>query len=177
MKTLYKDIKIKATEGKKTIARSDLFSYIDSDFENYGTDKIGNPTEEINLAVLEMGKDATLAQIFSDKESMALSQEQILDFCENHRDKLRQDGYATFFLFKVGEKFFVAYVYVRDDGRLWVCAGRLDDDDVWRAEHRHRVVVPQHALKNSDSGTLKTSALGHFCPNCKAELVVEIKSK
>lgn len=177
MKTLYQNIKVKATKGKKTISRSDLFSYIDSDFENYGTDKVGEATAETELAVLEMDKDATLAQIFTDKEAMALSQEQILDFCENQKDKLKQDGYATFFLFKVGEDFFVANVYVRDDGHLGVRARRLDDDYVWDAEYRPRVVVPQQALKTLNSGTLETSALGHFCPHCKKELMVEVRSK
>lgn len=39
MKILHQNIKINATKGKKTIANSDIFSYKDSDFENYGTNK------------------------------------------------------------------------------------------------------------------------------------------
>lgn len=179
MKILFKDITIKALKGKKTIARSEMFNYLDSDFENYGTDKIGEVTKEMPLAMLEINEDGTFEQIFArigKKEECVMSQEQILDFIENHNDKLRSYGFATFFLFKVGEDFFVASVRVRSDGSLEASVGRFSYDYVWGAGDRLRVVVPQLALKTSDSGTLESSALGHFCPHCQKEIKVKLEA-
>lgn len=148
MKTLYQNIKIPALKGKKTIAQADdVFSYLDSDFERWGMDKIGEKTEETELAVMEIVKDGTFKDIFVNPETLVLSQEQIIEFCGNHGDKLRKDGYATFFLFKVNGEFFVACVRV-ESGDREARVVRFDCDDVWDAEAGPRVVVPQLALKN-----------------------------
>lgn len=149
-----------------TIARAgNLFSYIDSDFENYGTDKKSPKTKETSVAVLEMSKNATFAQMFTKPDEMTLTQAQIIQFVKNHEDKLREDGYSTFFLFKTGDEFFVAGVYFRDGGRLRVHVRRFSYDDVWYAERRHRVVVPQLALKHFE--TTDTLTLGERCPYCQ----------
>jgi hypothetical protein len=71
-----------------------------------------------------------------------LEQSQIRRFCLDHVDWLRKDGFGTFFLFKVKGEFFVAYVYWCE-GRLKALVGRLSSVDVWYAEYRHRIVVPQ----------------------------------
>lgn len=179
MKTIHQNIKLPALTSKKTLAKCG-WSYVDSDFKNWGTDKAGPKTKEAKFAVLEMDKDGTFKQIFDsinpDTDSMVMSQEQIIHFCENNKDKFHDSYYANFFLFKVGSQFFVARVRVRGDGSLEVHIGRLSYDSGWYAERRHRVVVPQLALDPSETMTLSPSDtqtlcdLGAPCPNC-GELV------
>ena len=83
-----------------------------------------------------------------DLNSLCLTQPQIIHFVEKHKKWLRTDGYGTFFLFKVGEELFVAYVYFDGYGRLKVFVYRFSFDYVWYAGCGHRVVVPQLALAN-----------------------------
>lgn len=155
MKTLNQNIKLKATKGKETIVRADdVFTrYIDSDFENYGTDKKGVATEDMEMAVLEQDKNGTLKEIFvsihKDLDSMVMTQEQIITFCKDHKELLHPTWY-TFFLFKSNNEFFVARVYVSSGG-LGVCVYRFSRDSVWFADRRRRFVVPQLALSDSES--------------------------
>ena len=140
-------ITIEATKGKGTIARADkVFTWIDDDFKNYGTDVRGEPTVATAVQVFEMTKDGTFAQIFGgfgeNLDRLCLSQDQIVSFCRDQANWLRTDGYGTFFLFKVKGEYFVAYVR-RSVGGLGVYAFRLSFDFVWSAGCRHRVVVPQ----------------------------------
>jgi hypothetical protein len=144
-------IQCPALNGKKLIKDSDLFSWIDSDFENYGTSEQGEKTKAMKLSVLEMTEDASFKQMFT--EQMALTQEQIIWFIREHRDKLRDNGYSTFFLFKSGSEFFVAYVDFSSDGALRVYVYRLELGNVWRAGYRRRLVAPQLALENSETDT------------------------
>lgn len=163
MKTLYTNITIKPV-SKDTIARADeVFSYIDSDFENYGTDKKSLKTEEIKMAVLEMEKDGTFKEIFDsiskDTDSLCLTQAQIIEFVKSNRPALRGNGHATFFLFKVSEEFFVACVRVFDGG-LEVSARQLSYDYVWHAEYRLRIVINATGtltLSESDLATLENA--------------------
>lgn len=145
-------LELDETDGKETIAKAkDTFpGWIDGDFKEYGCDVKSEPTKKTQVTVHEMIKDGTFAQIFGgmsdDLDSLCLTQPQITQFVQKHRKWLRTDGYGTFFLFKVGEEFFVAYVIFDDDGQLWVFASRFSYDDVWSAESGHRLVVPQLAL-------------------------------
>lgn len=156
MKILH-TIQLTKTTGKKVIAEaSDVFSYIDSDFRNWKTDKKGVKTADMNLSVCELTEDMTFAQMFTKPEDMSLSQEQIIQFCTEHKDKLKQDWY-TFFLFKVDSEFFVAGVDVYSDGHLGVRVGQFSRDYVWGAERRRRVVLPQLTLELSAPDTLNLS--------------------
>lgn len=109
------------------------------------------------MAGLEMDKDATFKQMYEgyDLDKACLTQGQILEFIKSHKDKLRDGGYSTFFLFKVakGDKseFFVARVYVYDDGTLSAYVRRFSYGLVWDAGRRHRVVVPATSLLESKS--------------------------
>ena len=103
---------------------------------------------QIVFTIYEMVEDGTFSQIFGslgeDLNQLAFaSREQVDEFCRVHRDKLRTGGYATFFLYKEGENFLVAGVYVDDDGGLGVRVYLLECGRVGHAEYRHRVVVPQ----------------------------------
>lgn len=142
------------TDGTATIAQAaDVFTgYLDSDFKNWKTDKPSSPTAAQALSVYEMRKDATFKQMYdslgADRDALCLTQAQIIEFCKKHRDKLRQDGYATFFLFKIdrpegkGPEYFVACVDVDERG-LGAVVYRFDGPGVWGAGGRRRVVLPQ----------------------------------
>ncbi len=152
-------IKIPALEGTKVIANAkDIFTgYIDSDYKKWGADKKGEATKEVNVDVFELDKDGKFSDfIETDK---LLTQEQILYFCENHKDSLRQGGYATLFPLKSGDEIFVARAYVHSDGSLYSYVCRFSYDYVWDAEYRYRLVVLQLDPKTpstSDSSTLSS---------------------
>lgn len=141
-------ITIASCDGTQTLvqAKETFPSYIDFDFNNWKLDKAGMTTEETAVQVYELAKDATFAQMFGslgiDLNKLCLTQHQIKAFCEQHFSWLRTDGYATFFLFKVEEYFFVARVYVCSDG-LAVRVGLFGRGGVWGAGARHRLVSPQ----------------------------------
>jgi hypothetical protein len=146
-------IVIGKTDGKQTLANAkDVFTgWVDPDFVNYGCDVEGKPAPETPVEVFEMVEDGDFARIFGgfnvSLDELCLSQHQIKSFAKDHRDKLRTDGYGTFFLFKVAKgndsEFFVAYVDFDDGGRLEVSVHRFSDDHVWYAGFRRRIVVPQ----------------------------------
>jgi hypothetical protein len=150
LKRLYSDdtITISAVDGSKTIFNSeDVFkSWIDSDFKDWDLNKPDQKTPEIKTQVYEMAENANYSQMFnslsSDLDSLCLTQNQIIRFCEKYPSHLRQDGNATFFLFKENGEYFVAYVSVNSGG-LGVNVRRFGDDCVWDAEYAHRVVGPQ----------------------------------
>lgn len=142
---------IDACKGKETLADAkDVFkSGINSDFKNWNTNKPSKNTEETAVQVHEIVKDSTFVQMFgslgTDLDKLCLTQSQIKNFCKKHSNWLRTDGYATFFLFKVDNQFFVADVYVRSDG-LVVYVRRFEDNNVWVADRAYRVVFPQLAI-------------------------------
>jgi hypothetical protein len=148
LKQLTSGIVIYSCDGTQTLINaSDVFKgHIDSKFKNCGTNKLGDATGGIAMAVHEMIEDATCAQMFGSFEigldKLCMTQHQIKEFCKKHEDWLRTDDYGTFFLFKTGGQFLVAGVFKGPDG--WgVSVFRFKGDDVWFAKGAHRVVVPQ----------------------------------
>ncbi len=146
---LYDDEKIMigATNGQETMARAkNVFTgYLDPDFKNWGTDAAGRPTQQTGVAVYELRQNATFNQMFrslGDPNTLIWEQSQIIKFCQEYRNRLRQEGYATFFLFKFSDEFFVARVNV-DAGKLEAPVHRFDGGHVWSADGRLQVVVPQ----------------------------------
>lgn len=150
---------LSATKGTQTIAKAkDVFtSLIDYDFVNWKTDIKEKDTKKTQLEVYEMTTDATFSQIFTQPDKMTLTQGQIIKFCKNHKSVLKQDNYGTLFLFKVGEEFFVACVYVYSDDRLSVYVYRLSFGNVWYAGDGRRVVLPQLTTKYLEIDTLTPS--------------------
>lgn len=138
---------INAVDGKSTIAKAkDVFkSWIDGDFKSWGTNEAQNSTPETPVSVYEVFSDAKLAQMFGslsgDLDRLCLTQSQIINFCIKYPTWLKQDGSATFFLFKSNEQYFVADVYVRSGG-LRVFVLRLGFDYVWNGSRLHRLVTP-----------------------------------
>lgn len=137
-----------ACDGTRTLTQAkDLFSsHIDFEFTSWGLDVVGVATPAAAVQVHELVKDGTFRQIFTslsgDLDKLIMSQHQIATFCQEHREWLRQDGYATFFLFKEKGEFFVACVYVHSAG-LRVHVSRFEYGRVWCAGHRPRFVSPQ----------------------------------
>lgn len=183
MKTLHQNLPIPAC-SKDTIARADdvFTGYIDSDFTNWNLDVKSPKTEAMEVAVLEMDKDATFKEMFGsvskDTDSMCMTQAQIITFMKEHKDKLRTDGYGTLFLFKNGVDFFVANVYFDDVGQLGVYADRLSRDGVWYAEARRRIVVLATAIQthiSSPSDALSALTLEAAVARVKQEGYVIFK--
>ena len=141
-------IMVPATKGSVTLADSSAVfpGWLDADLKNWQTNKAGKNTKSQAVRILEQSKDGNFKQMFESLgplDQSNLTQAQIAAFCVTHRDKLRQEGWGTFFLFKVGAEYFVARVVVGGDGRLGLYAYRLDYSVVWHARGRVRVVVPQ----------------------------------
>ena len=138
-----------ATDGTETIAPAgDVFTDgINGGFVRWNLDVPSQPTEEQKVSVNEMIRGGTFYNIYSDLSSslnsLCLTQAQIINFVKKYRKYLRTEGYGTFFLFKRGEEFFVAGVYVDVYGSLGVRVYRLANGNIWYAEYQHRVVVPQ----------------------------------
>lgn len=149
-----KNIVIRATSGQRTIAQAnDVFTwYFDPNFKNWGLDVPGEAKPETPVEVHEMVKGGDFKTIFGslgrELDTLSLTQEQIVAFVEDPKNKdwLRTDGYATFFLLKVGNEFFVVYVGLDGDGGPGAGINRFSDAHVWSGVRRHRIVVPQ-ALK------------------------------
>lgn len=141
-------IKIDATDGTETLAKAgDVFTgYLDRDFVNWGLDISSEATPETEVAVYEQVVDGTFAEVFGslgELDRLCLTQSQIKKFVAMFYDKLRTEGYATFFVFKKDGEFFVAFVHFYDDGRLNVGVHEFSLGHVWLAKCRDRFVAPQ----------------------------------
>ncbi len=154
-------ITLAPTKGRVTLAQAgDVFTgHLDPDFRNWASDVAGIDTAEAPADTYEIKKDGTYAQLFgslvgaqgSYEEIVAAchplcwQQGQIVEFARSHRALLRQDGYATLFLFKVDGEVFVARVRVHG-GKLRAGVDRFSHALVWNADYRSRVVVPQQTV-------------------------------
>ena len=138
------------TKGSVTLAKAKkvFTGYLDSDFNNLGTDVSGIDTVDTKVIVHEMTRDCnhkTLFGLLGDPHKLCLTQGQIVEFCSSNRDSLRQGGYDTFFLFEVKGKLFVAIVSVAG-GELGASVRRFRSDVVWDAGVLPRLVVQQQAV-------------------------------
>lgn len=153
------EIEVPETDGTETIAGANsVFTWgIDGDFQRWGTNVPGKRTLKTSAQVFEIVEDGDLKTSFNlptrTLDSLAWEQSQVVAFVRKHKKWLRTGGYSTFFLFKVqkeGEetKFFVASVDLDSDGRPNVSCYRFEDDNVWDAEYRPRIVIPQLTLES-----------------------------
>jgi hypothetical protein len=152
-------ILVNPTDGTEFIADAkEVFSgYIDDDFTNWNLKVRGKGTPAMPVEIHEQTEDGMFAQIWEilngDLNKLRMTQGQIKDFSKNNRDKLRADGYGTFFLFSRGDEpvnadksnVFVANVSFGDGGRLKVGVIRFLRGYVWGARFQHRFVFPQLA--------------------------------
>ncbi len=140
---------LEETGGQETLAQAtDVFGHIDPDFKNWDTDVVGERLPQTELVAHEIVRDSTVTQMFeslaSDLNKLCLSQEQIKLFTRKYRTWLPVAGCFTFFLFKVGEEFFVARVFWRTTDSL-LCVQICDFSITysWPAKNKHRFVVPR----------------------------------
>jgi hypothetical protein len=130
----------------------DVFDgWIDPDFVNWGIDLSSGPTEAQSVEVYELVLDGNFKTILESLgrplDKLFFTFSQVKAFCRDHKDKLRTQGYTTFFPFKVGKARFVAHVFVDSSG-LNVYVFRFSYVVVWYAVGRHRIVLPQKTLKS-----------------------------
>ncbi len=130
-------------------AREVFVGDLDNDFKKWGKGA-GVDTPATAVVVFEMIKDGQYKDLFGslavDSRQLCLTEGQIVEFCRTHSEHLRQDGYGTFFLYEgKSQELFVASVDVLS-GQLGVCSDHFDDDDVWDAVSRHRLVVKQQTI-------------------------------
>ncbi|MBI2096177.1 MAG: hypothetical protein HYT43_00905 [Candidatus Taylorbacteria bacterium] len=129
--------------GTRTIADSgELFSgYLNNGFRKI---KGNRETPDTKTEVHEMVENATFAEMFNslgrDLNTLVFTQDQVIEFCTSHRNKLRTEGHGTFFLLKEGDQCFVACVYFYDDGRLKVSLFDFEYDIAWDADYRRRII-------------------------------------
>ena len=134
------------TDGLETLDQAtDVFKYIDSNFHRWRCGVAGPPTADTPVRIYEMAKNCTFQDMFGGfglgLDFLALTQAQIKQFAKRHSDWLKKGGNGTFFLFKIGNEFFVAAVYFFSDSRLGVRVRDLTLERVFRAQKHHRLVV------------------------------------
>lgn len=155
---------LKASDGSRLIyqATETFKSGIDQDFENWGLTKKGVAMPETKVQVHEMVSDANFLDIFGslpgDWNQKFLTQNQIIDFCEQLPGWLKSGGSATIFLCKIDEtgqinekkpqsNLVAVRVHVRS-GVLAVHVNRLENGNAWYAKYSPHIVVPQLILKS-----------------------------
>ncbi len=150
-------VTIGTMDGTETIAQAkDVFTgCIDFDFIKWGLSKPGKATQATNAIIYETVNDGSFAELFGgisgDLNRLCWQESQVVNFCREHPDKLRKDGYGTFFLItKDGEpakedksNVFVANVRVYDVSRLKVHVRKFSYVGFWGAEYCLCIVVPQ----------------------------------
>jgi hypothetical protein len=135
-------IVIGPTDGKETFKSSGLFTggigiNVSAVVEN------PTPTSETKVAVHEMIEDGNYRILFDSLGQVGkqeYDQSQIVAFCRVHPNKLRKDGYGTFFRLKDG---FIASVSMGDFGRLRVDVDPFSYNQSCHARYAHRLVTPQ----------------------------------
>lgn len=115
-------------------------------FLKLGLDSVTNPTSLMEVAVFKIIDAATFSLIFNlflmSLDELCFTPHQVLAFCEENADKLRECGNATFFLVKGRAGYLVFDVSVAS-GRFVTDVHRFGhDEEVWHAKSEHRVVVP-----------------------------------
>src|SRR5258708_4632216 len=115
------------------------------------------PMPPTNVEIHDMIADATYAELFpslaADLNLLRWQWVQVLEFCDEHRDKLRAGGYSTFFLITTdGEpvakdlsNVFVARVALGDNGQPEAYVNPFSHRIVWSAGNHHPLVSPQFA--------------------------------
>jgi len=132
--------------------------YIDPDFGNLNVVE-DKQVEKRKLNITDLKENKTFAQIFDKPEEQWVTQEEVIDFCENRKGELTDNWSSSFFLLKSNNEFFVARVFFAGAGRLGVRVYGRSKDFVWNASNQHRFVVPatKPVILNSDSQSLKPS--------------------
>jgi hypothetical protein len=146
---------LKALSGERTVAQSkDIFrSYISPDFVSCGLDRPGLATPETPMQGYKLKMSASFKQMFTalpvGLELAWITQDQLDELCESHRDGRIVADAANFVLLKKDEtkiasedNLFVVSVRVRRNG-LRALVFRFLSGAVWGGERDDRLFVPQ----------------------------------
>lgn len=142
------ELTVGPTDGQRNIAHAgDVFKAgIDPGFVRWGLDHSGKPTEETKVVVHELAQNATFAQMFAfltpKLDRLVFEQDQVIDFCEKHMERLSRTGWTFFLLLNEG-KYFVAGVYVGGSSKLGVHVLGFEYGYAWYAMYGLRLVSPQ----------------------------------
>ncbi|MEQ1500475.1 MAG: hypothetical protein ABL917_03855 [Parcubacteria group bacterium] len=138
---LFKDenIVVNATTGLETITESDIFKgrvYLDP-LPNIP----GKPTLAMSASIYEVVGDGTFVDFFGSfgEDRSRWQESQVVQFCRDHRDKIRTGSYVTLFELESSS---VVGVLIDDDNRLRVFVRNLSYPAVWQAYYRRRLVIP-----------------------------------
>lgn len=153
---------INPTDGTRIIAEAnDVFAAdIDVYFKLLGLTNVSQSTGMTNAIVYELIADGSFMNIFGsfgNIDNSCLTQDQIIDFADENKRILRQNGYSTFLLFKKDDSIlseddpdnknlFIADVRVYSSDRLRVDARPFSLARKWNAECRDRFVIPQRIV-------------------------------
>lgn len=109
---------IAATEGTETLAdATDVFSRIDPNLNDMGLNRSSQSTKRQQIEVYRLVETGSLKRIFTslrrNLDSLCLTQAQIKAICRDHFNELENSSapQPNLFLFKVGQEFFVAWIY------------------------------------------------------------------
>ncbi len=132
---------VDATDGTETFKSSGLFT---GGIYGQAVPIVaqGKPTLATKATVWEMILDAPYALLFGSlgENRKRWTEHQVVQFCRQHPDKLRKEGYGTFFEM---EGDVVALVLFDGNGRLSVSFDPFDFSCVWFAGYQPRVVSLQ----------------------------------
>jgi hypothetical protein len=89
-------------DGQETLCQAtDVFRYIDHNFERWNCNVVGPPSKETAVHVYEMIRNSTFQELFggfgTPLDSLALTQAQIKQFAKHYRVWLQEGGNGTFF--------------------------------------------------------------------------------
>jgi len=148
-KRLYADKKIiiANVDGSRLICEAkDIFkSWLASNFSDFGVNKLSKKTSKTKIQVRELVKKANFAKIFKelngDLSRLCLTQDQIIEFCVNNKEYLREEGKGTFVLFEINGMYEVGTVAIFHDG-LAIERNCLEYPYEWDPEYAYRIIVP-----------------------------------
>ena len=131
-----------------------LFSYIDSDFENWNVDE--GVFDSVPLKAVKREKDFKFSDVFDDTHYC--SQSDAIDWIEKNKEEILNTGYYYFFPLKNSKGVrFVAYAFERG-GKVKLRVLKFTSDSVWDAEHGGVIILPQRTL-NLDKTLSSSSSL------------------
>ncbi len=143
--------------GNYETAKKVFKAGFDADFKNWGIvfSGVSPETEIAGDELILNGKFSDfLGNTATELEKRRLLGSQFLKICRENPDKLRDGGYANFFVLTKGDEavaedlsnVFVADVNVSDRGELDADLDRFRHDFIWYGDNGHRVFSPQQKL-------------------------------
>lgn len=141
-----KEMVIPAQSGKERIAdASDVFFYIDPDFQSLSDENEAVSTEETGIRAYETLASAKFTQIFAslshDLDELCFTQHQIKSIVQHHKDELGKIHKLSLFLFRDCDQYFVAMLLIDLNG---VANIGVDPLGTKRPQDSIQVIVPSH---------------------------------